>query len=68
MSCREKAMHALGECDCFKPCDFTELLERELLWFRLLMRLARHRVDNPEGMDSGLINLMFDDRSHLLRN
>jgi hypothetical protein len=29
VSCRSKAMHALGECDCFfKPRDFLELLER----------------------------------------
>ena len=59
-----KALHALGQCDCFKPFDFAELLERELLWFQLLMRLTRHRVDNPEGMATGIINLMLNDRSH----
>jgi hypothetical protein len=37
VSCRDKAMHALGECDCyFKPRDFVDLLERERRWFELL--------------------------------
>jgi len=38
MSCRGKAMHALGECDCyFKPRDFLELPENERQWFEILI-------------------------------
>jgi hypothetical protein len=45
MSCRGKAMHALGECDCyFKPRDFLEFLEKERQWFELLVRVRDPRV------------------------
>jgi hypothetical protein len=56
MSCRGKAMHALGECDCyFKPADFVDLLEREREWFELLMDLSRQRWQRswPEESTKG---------------
>jgi hypothetical protein len=68
MSCRGKVTHALGQCDCFKPGDYAALVENQRLWSELLMRIAQHRVDHPEGMDSGLINLMLNGRAHGLRN
>jgi hypothetical protein len=37
-------VHELGLCNCFKPRDLAELLERERLWFELLMRLTRYRM------------------------
>ena len=56
MSCRGKAIHALGECDCyFKPRDFLEFLEKERRWFELLDTLRHLRwqrmspEDSPEG-------------------
>ena len=65
MSCRGKAMHALGDCDCyFKPAEFLDLLELNPAWFQLLIEvgraggdIARHRV-----------HLMLVERSRWLRN
>jgi hypothetical protein len=69
VSCRGKAMHALGECDCyFKPRDFVDLLEREYIWFELLMRLVRHRVNYPESFEAQIISGMIQDRTDRLRN
>jgi hypothetical protein len=52
MSCRGKAMHALGECDCyFKPANFLDLLQLNREWFQLLIEvgcaggnIAKHQV------------------------
>ncbi len=42
MSCRGKAMHALGDCDCyFKPADFLDLVELNRAWFQLLIEVGR---------------------------
>ncbi len=42
MSCRGKAMHALGDCDFyFKPADFFDLLELNRAWFQLLIEVGR---------------------------
>jgi hypothetical protein len=56
MSCCGKAMHALGECDCFfKSHDFRELLENERQWFEMLNALRHIRwqrtspKESPEG-------------------
>jgi hypothetical protein len=50
MSCRGKAMHALGECDCYlKPRDFLTLPESERRWFEILMRLTRRHADTPRA-------------------
>ena len=69
MTCRGKAMHALGECDCyFKPRNFVDLLERECLWFELLMRVARHRVNHPESFEAQVISRILHDRARWLRN
>lgn len=43
MSCRGRAMLALGECECyFKPRDFAELLDNERQWFALLDTLSMY--------------------------
>jgi hypothetical protein len=65
MSCRGKAMHALGERDCyFKPADFLDLVELTREWFQLLIEIGcaaaatlRHRV-----------HVMLIERSRWLRN
>ena len=72
MSCRSKAMHSLGECDCyFKPRDFLELLAKERQWFDLLDTLRHLRwqrtvpEDSPEGQ---AVIIMLRNRAHWLRN
>jgi hypothetical protein len=69
MNCSGKAMHALGEYACyFKPRDFVDLLERECIWFELLIRLVRHRVNYPESFEAHIISRMIQDRTDWLRN
>jgi len=72
MSCSGKAIHALGECDCyFKPSDFLELLDNERQWFELLNALRRQRwqrawpEESPEGQ---AVILMLRDRPGWLKN
>ena len=71
MSCRGKAMQALGECDCFKPSDFLELLEKERTWFDLLDTL-RHvrwqRIVPEESPEGPAVILMLRERARGLRN
>ncbi len=65
MTCRGKAMHAPGECDCyFKPADFLDLLELNREWYQLLIEvgcaggdIARHQV-----------HVLLVERSRWLRN
>ena len=60
-----KAMHALGDCDCyFKPADFFDLFGAKRKWFQLLIEvgcaggdIARHQV-----------HVMLVERSRWLRN
>ena len=72
MSCRWKALHSLGECDCFfKPRDFLALLDKERKWFDLLDTLRHLRwqrispEDSPEGQ---AVILMLRERTRGLRN
>jgi hypothetical protein len=67
MSCRGKVLHALGQCDCFKPGDYAALVETERLWFELLIRLARHGANHPSGQ--GRVSaLILHERTRWLRN
>ena len=51
-----------------RPAITRALVENERLWFKLLMRLARRRVDDTEDMDTGIITLMLQERALWLRN
>jgi hypothetical protein len=63
MSCRGKAMHALGECECyFKPADFLALLELNRAWFQLLIELG------CAGCNRHVVQVMLIERSTWLRN
>jgi hypothetical protein len=67
MSCRGKAMHALGECDCyFKPRDFLELVEKERKWFERLCALRDLRPE--EEMRDHLVRVMLREHERWLRN
>jgi hypothetical protein len=72
MTCRGKAMHALGECDCdFKPRDFLELLAKERQWFDLLDALRElrwQRTVPEESPESLAVTLMLRHRARWLRN
>ena len=63
MSCRGKATHALGDCDCyFKPADFLDLLDLSREWFRLLIELG------CAGGNRYQVQVMLIERSTWLRN
>jgi hypothetical protein len=63
MTCPDKAMHALGECECyFKPGDFLDLLELHREWFRLLIELG------CAGGNMHRVQVMLIERSTWLRN
>lgn len=72
MSRRSKAMHALGECDCFfKLRDFLELLERERQWFEMLdalRHLCWQRTSPEESPEGQAVIVMLRDRSRWVRN
>jgi hypothetical protein len=52
----------------FSPAHFIALIERECIWFELLMRLVRHRVNYPESFEAQIISGMIQDRTDWLRN
>jgi hypothetical protein len=69
MSCRGKAIHLLGECDCyFKPRDYLKLVKCEQAWLELLLRLIHHRAYYPDAGENEIIGVMLRDRAHRLRN
>ena len=71
MNCRSKTLHARGECDCFKPRDFLELLDKERTWFDLLdtLRHLRWQRPNPDDSPEGqAVALMLRERTRGLRN
>jgi hypothetical protein len=61
-------MRALGQCDCFTPSDYAQLLETERLWFQSLMHFTRHRTTNPKAVDSEIITVMLYERTRWLCN
>jgi hypothetical protein len=72
MSCPDKAMHALGGCECyFKPRDFLALLEKEREWFDLLNTLGEIRWQRAwpeESLEGQAVIIMLRNRAHWLRN
>jgi hypothetical protein len=66
MSCRGKAMHALGDCDCyFKPADFLDLLELNREWFQLLIEAGCAAGGNIARRQ---VHVMLVERARWLRN
>ncbi len=70
MSCRGKAIHALGECECyFKPRDFAQLVDKERVWVEFLIRLTRQRpADFRTSAEDDIATVMLRDRARWLRN
>lgn len=68
MSCRSTSTHAGGECSCFKPEDFLDLLENQQIWLQLLLCMTRERWEHPESAADVLIKVMLGDRTRWLRN
>jgi hypothetical protein len=65
MSCRDKTLHARGECECwFTPARFWELLEKERQWFEILMLAGLTPGANPAYQ----VRMMLIGRTHWLRN
>jgi hypothetical protein len=68
VSCRGKAIHALGECD-FKPRDFAQLVDQERVWVEFLIRLTRQRPsDFRTSAEDDIATVMLRDRARWLRN
>ena len=65
MTCRGKAMHALGECDYyFKPRDFVELVENE----RQCLAAKPGSGTSPRTVPEGeAVAVMLRDRARWLR-
>jgi hypothetical protein len=71
MTCRDKAMHTLSECD-FKPADFLELLARERRWIELLLIVIATRRE-LQNLDIKLatddtVAVAVEKRARWLRN
>jgi hypothetical protein len=72
VTCRYRALHALAECNCFKPDDFAALLTRERHWIKLLVTAldARSTVRSPEvkTLTDNVVSMVLQLRARQLRN
>jgi hypothetical protein len=73
VSCHGKAMHALGECDCyFTPTQFLELLELQRRFVQWLITARQTRAElrtiNAQTLADDTIVLMLKLRARQLRN